>query len=211
MKGCADCRVHVCRTGKMDKAPEACPTLNDKELIDAVFNEYQKKEINNIALNAARVEAKGYGIWTRVEEIMEFSKRAGFKKLGLAFCVGLRREARTLIDIWLESGFEVAAAACKMGANPKEKLGIKDEEKVRPGEFEAMCNPIAQANFLNNAEVDLKVIMGLCVGHDTLFIQYAKGPVTVMAVKDRVLAHNPVAALYCRGSYYNKKLSSHHL
>ena len=54
-----------------------------------------------------------------------------------------------------------------------------------------MCNPIGQAVFLNKAGTQLNVILGLCVGHDSLFIKHAEAPVTVFAVKDRVLAHNP--------------------
>ncbi len=67
-----------------------------------------------------------------------------------------------------------------------------------------MCNPIGQAIALNNAHTDLNIILGLCVGHDTLFIKHSKAPVTVMAVKDRVLGHNPMAALYLAESYYKK-------
>jgi uncharacterized metal-binding protein len=44
------------------------------------------------------------------------------------------------------------------------------------------------------------------VGHDTLFIKCSKAPVTVFAVKDRVLAHNPIAALYLSDGYYKNKL-----
>ena len=46
--------------------------------------------------------------------------------------------------------------------------------------------------------------MGLCVGHDTLFIKHVKSPTTVLAVKDRVLGHNPLAALYLSDSYYRR-------
>jgi uncharacterized metal-binding protein len=34
------------------------------------------------------------------------------------------------------------------------------------------------------------------VGDDTLFIKHSKAPVTVLAVKDRVLANNPLGVLY---------------
>jgi uncharacterized metal-binding protein len=95
---------------------------------------------------------------------------------------------------------------CKNGSIPKEYLKIKDSEKVRPGTYEPMCNPIGQATLLNNAHTDLNIILGLCVGHDTLFIKYSKAPVTVFAVKDRVLAHNPIAALYLADGYYKNKL-----
>ena len=54
----------------------------------------------------------------------------------------------------------------------------------------------------NRAE--LNVLLGLCVGHDSLFFRYAEAPVTVLAVKDRVTGHNPLAAVYLSGSYYRK-------
>ena len=46
------------------------------------------------------------------------------------------------------------------------------------------------------------IVIGLCVGHDTLFLRHSKVPTTVMIVKDRVLQHNPVAALYGVQSMY---------
>jgi len=68
------------------------------------------------------------------------------------------------------------------------------------------CNPIAQALLLNEVETDFNIIVGLCVGHDSLFIKYSKAPVTVLIAKDRRLAHNPAAALYTY--YYNKFFQS---
>ena len=46
------------------------------------------------------------------------------------------------------------------------------------------------------------VLLGLCVGHDSLFFRYAEAPCTVLAVKDRLLGHNPLAAVYEYESYY---------
>ena len=69
-----------------------------------------------------------------------------------------------------------------------------------------MCNPIAQAEVMNAEKVDLAIVMGLCVGHDTLFIQYCNRPITVLVVKDRVLAHNPLGALYTSSSVYYGRL-----
>ncbi len=40
------------------------------------------------------------------------------------------------------------------------------------------------------------------MGHDSLFIKHARGPVTVLAVKDRLLGHNPMAAIYHNDSYW---------
>ncbi|MPM98578.1 hypothetical protein SDC9_145766 [bioreactor metagenome] len=69
-----------------------------------------------------------------------------------------------------------------------------------------MCNPIGQANFLNSAKTELNIMLGLCVGHDSLFIKCSDAPITVFAVKDRVLAHNPLGALYLSEGYYKNKL-----
>ena len=65
-----------------------------------------------------------------------------------------------------------------------------------------MCNPILQAMVLNDGKTDLNVLLGLCVGHDSLFFKYAEAPCTVLAVKDRLLGHNPLAAIYTSDSYY---------
>ena len=67
-----------------------------------------------------------------------------------------------------------------------------------------MCNPILQAELLNDAKTDLNIIMGLCVGHDSLFIKYSNALVTSGVTKDRVLGHNPAAALYTADTYYQK-------
>ena len=79
---------------------------------------------------------------------------------------------------------------------------------MQPGNFEAFCNPILQAEILNKAGTELNIIMGLCVGHDTLFIKHSKAPVTYLIVKDRVLCHNPAGALYTTGSYYKRLLTA---
>jgi uncharacterized metal-binding protein len=90
-----------------------------------------------------------------------------------------------------------------VGAVAKESIGIKPEEKIAGAEnWESMCNPIAQAEILNSEEVDLAIMLGLCIGHDTLFISYCQRPMTVIAVKDRVTGHNPLAPLYTSSTYY---------
>ena len=163
-----------------------------------------------MARESALVEAEGYMRWTRVEETMEFARRLGVRKLGLAFCVGLKDEARLLSRIFAANGFEVESIACKAGSIPKEELGIADHQKVRPGSFEAMCNPIGQARVLNAAGTGLNVVFGLCVGHDSLLIKHSVAPVTCLVAKDRVLAHNPVGALNCSNGYYHRALYESH-
>lgn len=205
MYTCGMCSIHNCKSGELEKLPGNCP-CNEKEVQEKIKELYSEDENYKIAYNSALVEAEGYCRKTRLEEIMDFANKCGYKKLGVAFCVGLSNEAKILCSILKHNGFEVNSVICKNGSIPKEFLKIKDSEKVRPGTYEPMCNPIGQATLLNNAGTDLNIILGLCVGHDTLFIKYSKAPVTVFAVKDRVLAHNPIAALYLSDGYYKNKL-----
>jgi uncharacterized metal-binding protein len=141
---------------------------------------------------------------TRVVEICEFAGKMGYKRLGIAFCIGLAKEVRTLEEILKIHGFEVVSVLCKAGRTLKEEIGIKDEEKIRQGTKEAMCNPIFQAKLLNREKTDFNILLGLCVGHDSLFFRYSEAPTTVLAVKDRVTGHNPLAAIYLSESFYRK-------
>lgn len=93
---------------------------------------------------------------------------------------------------------------CKVGGTDKTKIRIKEELKLQPGCHESLCNPVLQARILNKHKTDLNVIVGLCVGHDSLFIKHSEAPVTSLITKDRVLGHNPAAALYTSGFYYKK-------
>jgi len=201
---CASCSGHYCRSGELEKTPQGCP-CNDEEM-DKIKELYSEDDIYNLAFNSALVEAEGYCIQTRLEEIMNFGHKCGFKKLGLAFCLGLSKEANILCKVLRRNSFEVESVICKNGSIPKEFLNISQNQKLKPNTFEPMCNPIGQAKLLNKAQTELNIILGLCVGHDSLFIKYSEAPVTVFAVKDRVLAHNPLGALYLCESYYKERL-----
>ena len=136
----------------------------------------------------------------KMENIKEVYKACGYQNIGLAFCIGLDKEAKMLSKVLTYNGFEVNSVICKNGNIPKDYIDVIEAEKV------AMCNPIGQAIFLNEAKTELNIILGLCVGHDSLFIKYSKAPVTVFAVKDRVLGHNPLAVIYQAEAYYKNKL-----
>ncbi len=213
---CANCSIElgkrVCRT-KDGLHPRNCPTVEKATLIEKSLEEYKREDILSLAYNASLQEAQGYGnrergyevvvpIKPRILEIAEFARKMGYSRLGLAFCIGLRKEARVVEQFFLRHNFEVISVVCKVGRVPKETIGIRDDEKISIGRFESMCNPILQAMVLNSEETQLNVLLGLCVGHDTLFLRYSKAPCTVLAVKDRVLGHNPLAAIYNIDSYY---------
>jgi uncharacterized metal-binding protein len=213
---CAECahlpRERVCMTpgGKTSKG---CPTVSKKGLIEKAKKEYDADSVAEFALQASIQEGECYSerekrpyvmhqVKPRILEIFEFAGKMGYKKIGLVFCIGLAKEAAIVSQLMIDHGFEVTSVACKAGGVPKESIGIKEGEKIFIGGHESMCNPILQAMVVNEVKTDFNVLVGLCVGHDSLFFKYAEAPTTVLAVKDRVTGHNPLAALYISGNYY---------
>lgn len=219
---CTQCPTRICenRGGKaadgppsLEKAPAFCPMKLMPEVYTAAQAEFLKPEVKEFARLASVQEFQCYerlpdGLRTRlprIEETVQFARKNGYKRLGLAHCGGLFYEAKLLTGIFEKNGFEVVSVQCKTGAVPKEKLGLKPTEKIAgPDMWETMCNPIVQAMIMNQSGVDMAIMLGLCVGHDTLFIKYCRVPLTVLAVKDRVLGHNPLAALYTGETYYQR-------
>jgi uncharacterized metal-binding protein len=204
---CARCGVKACREDPRTAPPrpDFCPVAEEAEVLRDVERAYvERPDLKGLAAASARTEASGYGRMTRIEDIMDFARRIGARKLGLAHCVGLMREARAAEEIFIANGFEVASVCCKVGSIPKETIGLTDEEKVHPGQFEALCSPVGQAEILARAGTQLNVVIGLCVGHDSLFFMHSHVPATVLVAKDRVLGHNPAACLYTSHSYYKR-------
>ena len=215
---CASCghakmkKVCVDEDGLSSKG---CPTLVYNEVLAEADKEYDRSEILEFARQSSRQEADCYAnrhqrpyimqpTKTRIVEIYEFAEKMKYQRLGLAFCLGLAKEAGIVEDILKKRGFEVVSVLCKAGRTPKDRIGIKDEDKINQGTDEAMCNPIFQAKLLNHEKTELNILLGLCVGHDSIFFKYAEAPTTVLAVKDRVTGHNPLAAIYLSDSYYQK-------
>jgi uncharacterized metal-binding protein len=220
---CAKCPTRICLENTYpdsesynEAVPDFCPTKLDSDAIERAWKEYLKQDVREFARLASKQEAECYEIIDgetrtkipRIEETIQFARKMKYKKLGIVFCIGLRNEALMLTRLFEDRGFEVVSVNCKVGGIAKEEIGLKPEEKIRgPLANESMCNPIAQAEIMNNEAPDWVIMLGLCVGHDTLFIKYCKRPITILAVKDRVLAHNPLGALYLTQSPYYRRLA----
>jgi uncharacterized metal-binding protein len=202
---CADCppTVRACREGEAQtRGPGFCPSKVDPATQAKARTAYADPETAELSRVAAIVEAEGYCKWCRVQEIIEFAHKMGWNKIGIATCIGLLDLAHVFADILRSHGLEPISVVCKNGSIPKEDLGLTDAQKVRPGGFEAACNPVAQAELLNAHGSEFNVVLGLCVGHDSVFFRHAKAPTTVLATKDRVLGHNAIAALQLADGYY---------
>jgi tRNA-Thr(GGU) m(6)t(6)A37 methyltransferase TsaA len=131
---------------------------------------------------------------SRVAEAMSVAHALGAQHIGISFCVGFREEAKILAGILETNGFQVSSVCCKTGSVPKERAGIRDDQKVRPGKVEMICNPVAQAELLNRDQVHFALILGQCVGHDAATLSHLDVPAACIVTKDRVLAHNTTAA-----------------
>ena len=203
-RSCVDCGNTNCNLEQAEYPPFCMTTHIDEGVLSEAMAEYEKEEIRTIAVSAAEVEADNYMKMTRLEETIEFAKKIGAKKIGIGTCAGLIGETRILTKILRKKGFEVFGIVCKCGTQKKTSIGIP-ERCTAVGEN--MCNPILQAKYLNHEKTDLNILMGLCVGHDSLFYKYCDAPVTTLVAKDRVLGHNPVAASYQSDKYYARLLA----
>jgi uncharacterized metal-binding protein len=205
---CALCKVQQCAASPGSRhLPNYCPMDERCGLFQEALQESRSRyflegQDRQLALASARTEAAGYLRWPRVQEVMEFARRIGATHLGIASCIGLIEEARLLQKLLESHRFQVSSVCCKVGSISKLEAGLRPEESL--GGFDPLCNPIGQARLLNAAGTQLNVLVGLCVGHDSLFLKYAEAPATVLVAKDRVTGHNPVAALYTMHSYYER-------
>ena len=180
---CARCQNKNCRSEK-DCFSQA---EKHKEL-------YQDSTVAKLQKTAASIEGHHYGKEPRLSETILFAKEYGCKKIGLAFCVGLSEEAKVIEKI-LAKHFDVVSVCCKVCGINKKEFNLY---QITPDREEIMCNPAGQAQLLNQAKTDLNMICGLCVGHDAIFTKISDAPVTTLIVKDRVLAHNPIGAVYSK-------------
>ena len=100
---CADCPTHACYTKGVN-----CTGHNEAEVLASYTGEEKK-----IMQAAAYVEGTFYSNITRLQEIAEFAKAMGYKKLGMAFCIGLNAEAHYIAKFYRQAGFEFYSVCCK--------------------------------------------------------------------------------------------------
>lgn len=180
---CAWCKTKECRNG------HDCFGYAERH---RAF--YEVPEVARLHQAASAIEARHYCKEPRIREVILFAKEMDYHKLGLAFCVGLSEEAPIVADI-LKREFEVVSICCKICGIDKKSQGLEQIDPKKKSE--TMCNPAGQATVLNEAQTELNLLCGLCVGHDAIFSMTSRAPVITLIAKDRVLAHNPIGAVYC--------------
>ncbi len=125
---------------------------------------------------------------SRLQELINYAKNSNYKKIGIANCLSMQKYADKLIEILKNEGFEVVSINCKnSGLQNSDLFG---EEAKGPS-----CDPLSQADFLNNEKTDLNINVGLCLGHGILFSKHSNAPTTTFIVKDFATNHNSVSNL----------------
>lgn len=172
---CALCDNKECFKGK------DCTDTRDKEV-----KLYEEEKLKMIQVTGDMNKNAD-----RLEELIEFSKLMGYKKLGIAFCIGYKNEAKKIHEK-LSEHFQVSSICCRNAGIDKSKL---DMPKFNEDKIETSCNPLGQADKLNERNTELNILVGLCLGHDVLFNMGSKAPTSTLVIKDRKYRNNPMELL----------------
>jgi uncharacterized metal-binding protein len=145
LPACASCDLpvfdRICFT-ENGKGAKGCPSLTRKSVLKEANKLYEDENIKHFAHMASAQEAAGYAnrdqqpyvmqpSKTRIVETCEFAHRMKYKTLGLAFCLGLTKEAKVVEEIFIGYGFEVVSVCCKAGRSSKDLVDIVDDEKMK--------------------------------------------------------------------------------
>ncbi|HLP15258.1 MAG TPA: DUF1847 domain-containing protein [Bacteroidota bacterium] len=151
---------------------------------------YHEPGTQSIVQAAARlVDGGKAGTMSRLREIIEFAKTMKYKKIGLAYCYGMERDAEAVGTIFREHGLRLMGVSCTVG-------GVaQDTVNESSGTHKVSCNPIGQASQFNAEGADFVILMGICMGHDILLQRELEADVTTFVVKDRVFDNDPIRIL----------------
>lgn len=190
---CVDCAIGNCEQRDAEH-PSYCPTnefrLEDHPRLMSQLEDETNRRIIESAAYSAHVGHREK--LNHLEETILFARKLGVRKIGIAACISLAAEARVTAKILRAQGFEAVGAICKIGCITFGDLDVPPDER---GPEAVLCNPLYQAEVLNEQQTDLNVVIGLCTGHDALFLRHAEAPCTVLTAKDFKFDHCSIRAL----------------
>ncbi len=176
---CTKCANKGCRNG--------APCIDNSAGYIRKYRSGENKAIVKAA--SSLVDGGRAGTLTRLEEIAEYCRVRGYRKIGVAYCYALEREAASLKEYLSQEGFAPLMFSCTVD-------GVSESE-IDPDKKDASvsCNPLGQADAINKSGAQFAVLVGLCLGHDILLQKNLQVSFTVFAVKDRVTGHRPLLGL----------------
>ena len=179
---CVKCTPKHCRS------TESCGA--EKFESDYLQSEYREFENEQFVKAAADLVDNGKaGSLSRLQEIIEFIKLMNYKKIGLAYCYGMEKDAKTLKDIFKDEGISLTTVSCTVGGMAQ---NIVNSSSCN---LNVSCNPLGQAKQLIAENVDFVILMGICLGHDIILQKNLNMDFTTFVVKDRVHNHRPLTAI----------------
>jgi uncharacterized metal-binding protein len=187
------CKKMGCWLGDDEGTPSYCQANRYLKEIGKAKRAYAEPEVVDIYTAACVVGKKNDGYRARIEEALDFAQQMQFTRVGFAACVAFVNELRVIRRLFTQAGLEVFSAGCQIGRSSAMERGLPHLEAYPDN---STCNPIAQAEILNKEKTQLNFILGLCMGHDILFTNYSRAPVSTLIVKDRLMGNNPAAAVY---------------
>ena len=164
---------------------------NESYQRDSILGAYRDPETLETMRSASRlVDGGRAGTLSRLEEIAAFAQDRSWKRIGLAYCRSIERDAALVSKYLRSKGLRVEAVCCSTGAITQDEI---DSEAKK---HKVSCNPLGQAEQIRAFDADFVVDMGLCVGHDILFRAAMCGvPGTTLAVKDRTSGNDPMLSV----------------
>lgn len=193
---CISCRDKVCLIGR------EC-ALFSRNSLRPIPGMKEVERILEAGLDIACEEERKL---CRLSEVIYFCLEMKYRRIGIAYCSDLQEPAEILTQV-MRRFFDVFPVCCKIGGlSVDDPFSLKNADSDR-GERKKYiaCNPRGQAEVLNRLGTDFNIIVGLCVGSDSIFTDASDAPVTTLFVKDKSLANNPIGALY--SDYYLKEAS----
>jgi uncharacterized metal-binding protein len=173
---CSGCTTKSCKTEYRD-----CNSNREN-----VLKEYSNKNAQKIYQTADNLVNNGKaGKLSRIEELILFIKENNYKIVSLAYCFSMEEKVKKISKLLRDNDINTKSYRCTIN-------GIKEDDILKNNKTNVNCNPIGQAEAINNSDTDFVIELGLCLGHDVLFHQYLKKPFTVFAVKDRVFNNCPL-------------------
>jgi len=180
---CTTCSDKVCRKSQTSCEQEV---FGKTEVID----HYQDQNTREIVKAAAElVDAGRAGTLSRIEEIIEYAKLMKYQKIGIAYCYGMEQYAKAIETLLTDEWFDVSAVSCSVGGLKQSE--VNDSSCIH----KVSCNPLGQAEQLNSEEIDLTLVVGICLGHDILLNRNLKMDFTTLVVKDRIFNHAPLQGI----------------
>lgn len=153
----------TCDTGDPSHAPTGRPSLEPES--DAHRQQHFVDVGRRLSGSAASREIHGSCRKTRVSETIDIARRDDYERLGITFCIGLRREAAVRSRVLTDNGFSVDSIMGKNDGLSKELLHIDAADQGPPSTLEGLCTPIGQRCFLEKVGTQLH---GRKLGHHPL-------------------------------------------